>query len=131
MGPQTQSVVIRQLQEADIFVLPSKEAASGDRDGLPNVVMEAASQALPIIATQFAGIPEFVRHDTEGWLSEPGDTAALSANLTSLICDPETRMRLGKAALERLQNAFSAQSGIHAIHTALKQHVTRPSAEAP
>ncbi len=52
-GPQAQGAVIAALREADLFVLPSKQAGDGDRDGLPNVVMEAASQCLAIVATDF------------------------------------------------------------------------------
>jgi glycosyltransferase involved in cell wall biosynthesis len=60
-----------------------KQAGDGDRDGLPNVVMEAASQALPIVATDFAGIPEFVRDGVEGLLVAPGDVAALAQALAN------------------------------------------------
>jgi glycosyltransferase involved in cell wall biosynthesis len=119
-GPQVQQVVIETLQAADIFVLPSKAAAGGDRDGLPNVVMEAASQALPILATRFAGIPEFVRHDVEGWLSEPGDVARLSHNISALIGDADARLRLGQAALRRLRADFSAEAGITRLHGMLR-----------
>ncbi len=52
-GGQAQDAVIAAMREADIFVLPCKEGDKGDRDGLPNVVMEAATQALPILSTRF------------------------------------------------------------------------------
>lgn len=119
LGPQTQAVVIDRLRAAAVFVLPSRMAVGGDRDGLPNVIMEAASQALPIAATDFAGIPEFVRHEVEGLLSPPSDIVALAAHLERLITDPALRRRLGTAALERLTTAFSAQGGIRRIHDAL------------
>lgn len=123
-GPQTQDIVIAHLRAADIFVLPSKEAAGGDRDGLPNVVMEAASQALPILSTRFAGIPEFIEHDVEGWLCAPGDVPALSANIAALIGDPAARKRLGQGALHKVVTAFSAQGGTDRIHEALRQVLT-------
>jgi glycosyltransferase involved in cell wall biosynthesis len=131
LGAQTQAVVIEKLRAADIFVLPSKEAASGDRDGLPNVVMEAASQALPIIATDFAGIPEFVRHDVEGLLCPPSDIAALSARLEQLITGPALRHRLGQAALLRLRTSFSAQGGVGQVHAALLASLAQGKATAP
>lgn len=131
LGAQTQTVVIEKLRAADIFVLPSKKAASGDRDGLPNVVMEAASQALPIIATDFAGIPEFVRHDIEGLLCQPSDIPALAANLARLIADPALRDRLGQAALLRLRTEFSATSGIASIHAALQNSLAKGRTEKP
>ena len=112
LGPKAQPEVIALLREADLFVLPAKEAASGDRDGLPNVLLEAASQRLAIVATDFAGIPEFIRSGTEGQLVPPGDFEALSNALNLLIRDPVGREALGAAAYERLRSRFTMQSGI-------------------
>jgi glycosyltransferase involved in cell wall biosynthesis len=118
-GALAQDRVVAALREADLFVLPSKQAGDGDRDGLPNVVMEAASQALPIVATDFAGIPEFVRQGREGVLVPPGDVAALSAALAGLAADPARRAALGQAAFARLVADFSAGAGLARIHRAL------------
>jgi glycosyltransferase involved in cell wall biosynthesis len=118
-GPKAQGEVIAALREADLFVLPSKQAGDGDRDGLPNVVMEAASQALPIVATDFAGIPEFVRDGVEGLLVAPGDVAALAQRLGELAADPARRAQLGAAAHLRLTSAFSAEAGLDRIHARL------------
>jgi glycosyltransferase involved in cell wall biosynthesis len=93
--------------------------------------MEAASQALPVIATDFAGIPEFVRHDVEGLLCQPADVAALSAHLARLITDPVLRERLGQAALRRLKTSFSARSGIEKIHAALQASLAKSRTPAP
>lgn len=120
-GPKAQDEVIAALRAADLFVLPSKEAGDGDRDGLPNVVMEAASQGLPIVATDFAGIPEFVRDGVEGLLVPPGDFAALAAALNDLARAPEKRATLGEAAYARLTGAFSAQAGLDRVATMLKR----------
>jgi glycosyltransferase involved in cell wall biosynthesis len=119
-GPKPQGEVIAALREADLFVLPSKQAADGDRDGLPNVVMEAASQALAIVATDFAGIPEFVREGIEGLLVAPGDVPALAATLQTLSRAPERRAALGAAAHARLVSGFSAQAGLDRIHAMLQ-----------
>ena len=118
-GPKAQAEVIETLRAADLFVLPSKQAGDGDRDGLPNVVMEAASQALPIVATDFAGIPEFVRDGIEGVLVAPGDIAALARRLGELAATPERRATLGAAAHARLTSAFSAAAGLDRIHERL------------
>lgn len=120
-GPKAQDEVIAALRTADVFVLPSKEAGDGDRDGLPNVVMEAASQGLPIVATDFAGIPEFVRDGAEGLLVPPGDVAALAAALGELAGAPGKRAALGEAAYARLTDAFSAQAGLDRIAGMLKR----------
>ncbi len=120
-GPKAQGDVIAALQEADLFVLPSKKAGDGDRDGLPNVVMEAASQKLPIVATDFAGIPEFVRHGVEGLLVPPGDVDALAAALAELVGSPERRTALGEAAFVRLTTDFSAAAGLDRIAAMLRR----------
>ena len=119
-GPKAQDEVIAALRVADLFVLPSKEAGDGDRDGLPNVVMEAASQGLPIVATDFAGIPEFVRDGVEGLLVPPGDVAALAAALGELAGAPEKRAVLGEAAYARLTDAFSAAAGLDRVAAMLR-----------
>jgi glycosyltransferase involved in cell wall biosynthesis len=112
LGGKSQPEVVALLREADLFVLPAKEARSGDRDGLPNVLMEAASQSLAIIATDFAGIPEFVRDGIEARLVPAGDWEALSNALNLLGRDPERRAELGAAACRRLQRDFAMTGGI-------------------
>ena len=47
-------------READLFVLAAKIAEDGDRDGLPNVLMEAQSQGLACVATDISAIPELI-----------------------------------------------------------------------
>jgi glycosyltransferase involved in cell wall biosynthesis len=111
-GALAQDDVVAALRAADIFVLPCKEGEAGDRDGLPNVIMEAATQALPIASTRFAGVPEFVREGVEGVLVPPQDPVALSLALANLIGDPDLRLKLGAAAYRRVREAFSFESGI-------------------
>jgi glycosyltransferase involved in cell wall biosynthesis len=110
-GAKSQPDVVALLRGADVFVLPSKEAQDGDRDGLPNVLMEAASQGLAIVATEFAAIPEFIRGGTEGVLVEPGDWAALSNAVNLLVRDPRRRAALGEAAYRRLRTEFGMDRG--------------------
>jgi glycosyltransferase involved in cell wall biosynthesis len=130
LGSKAQPDIIALLREADIFVLPSKKASSGDRDGLPNVIMEAASQSLPIIATDFAGIPEFIRNKIEGELVPPGDWEALSNALNLLARDPAQRKALGDAAYLRLRHDFSMDGGIDLLESRLRM-MAQASAKQP
>ena len=123
LGSRAQPDIVALLRDADLFVLPSKEARSGDRDGLPNVLMEAASQKLPILATDFAGIPEFIRDGQEGRLVPPGDWEALSNALNLLARDPEERRRFGDAAFERLRRDFSMEGGIDVLESRFRAMV--------
>src|SRR5690606_17294020 len=65
-GAQAQEAVLKTLRESDLFVLPSRIAADGDRDGLPNVLMEAASQNLAIVSTTLPAIAELIEHEKTG-----------------------------------------------------------------
>ncbi|WP_102961390.1 glycosyltransferase [Mangrovicella endophytica] len=120
-GALPQHDVIAALRTADLFVLPCKEGEGGDRDGLPNVIMEAATQALPILSTRFAGVPEFVEEGVSGVLVPPEDTSALAEALGSLIADPARRAALGAGAYQRVKTAFSFNAGIDVLVAKLEQ----------
>jgi glycosyltransferase involved in cell wall biosynthesis len=130
LGGKPQPDVVALLREADLFVLPAREAASGDRDGLPNVLLEAASQRLAIVATDFSGIPEFVRSGSEGELVAPGDWAALSNVLNLLARDPVRRAALGAAAYERLSRDFGSTATIDLLEGRFRALLRPESAEA-
>ena len=112
MGPQPQETVLAQYRAADAFVLACRIADDGDRDGLPNVLMEAQSQGLACLSTAVSAIPELIVADQTGLLVAPGDGAALAAALARLIADAELRQRLGDAGAERVRAAFSFKDGI-------------------
>lgn len=111
-GAQAQDAVIAACQNADLFVLASKIAKDGDRDGLPNVLMEAQTQALCCLSTDVAGIPELIRDGENGALVPPGNPVALAKALERLIRAPAERQRLGRAGAENLRRGFSFESGI-------------------
>src|SRR5262249_60472337 len=85
----------------DLLVVASEVAPDSDRDGLPNVVVEALSQGLPVVATRAAAIPELVVDGVHGRLVPPGDAAALAAAIESLARDPDARHRMGAAGSQR------------------------------
>lgn len=123
-GSRDQSEVIAALREADIFVLPSRIASDGDRDGLPNVLMEAASQELPVLSTSTSSIPEFIENGKHGVLVEP-DVEELAAALAKMIADPEGRAKLGIAARERLVESFGMDAGIGRLAARLQAALAR------
>lgn len=110
-GAQDQASVIEALRRADLFTLCSVIAGDGDRDGLPNVLMEAASQKLAILSTAVAAIPEFITDGEHGLLAEP-TALSIAAGLSRLLPDPALRARLGEAAHDRLRADFGMTAGI-------------------
>ena len=124
LGGQPQKAVFAALARADLFVLASKKAADGDQDGLPNVLMEAAHQGLPIVSTNAAAIGEFVTDGETGLLVPPAAPQELSAALARVIVDPDLRQRLAQRAGDVLRTRFSYEAGVDWIATALGQDRT-------
>ncbi|WP_299689344.1 glycosyltransferase family 4 protein [uncultured Tateyamaria sp.] len=110
-GACDQPEVIAAMRAAHLFVLPSRVAADGDRDGLPNVLMEAASQGLPILSTPVSAIPEFIENGIHGVLSDDSPSA-LAQNMIDLAAHPARAQALADAAHTRLRSDFTMQPGI-------------------
>lgn len=119
-GAQDRAFIFGLLDRADLFVLPSRLAHSGDRDGLPNVLMEAQAFSVPVLSTDVSGIPELVTHGETGFLVRERDPAALAAGLTALIDDPPLRRWLGEAGGRRVREKFSSEPGIDAVASLLR-----------
>jgi len=111
-GARPQPDVLAAYRTADLFVLAAKIGKDSDRDGLPNVLMEAQSQRLPCIATQLPGIAELIEDGASGVLVPPGDPRALAAALAALIRDPARRHELAAAGEARVRRAFDIEGGI-------------------
>lgn len=107
MGPQPQEKVLETYGAAEVFVLASRIASDGDRDGLPNVLMEAQSQGLACLSTWVSAIPELIIDGETGLLIPPDDSGALAAALERLIRSPVLRSRLGSAGMRRVHSNFS------------------------
>ncbi len=112
MGSQSQCAVLEQIQRADIFVLNSRVSKDGDRDGLPNVLMEAQSQGLVCLSTRISAIPELIEDGITGILGPADDASTLAGNLQTLITDPTLRRRLGEAGMNNVRAHFSLHGGI-------------------
>ena len=110
-GAQAQEAVLDAYRSADIFALPCRVSDDGDRDGLPNVLLEAQSQKLACVSTRISGVPELIEHESTGLLVEPRAIDALSAALSQLIADPALRHRLGEAGFARVTRLFTADAG--------------------
>lgn len=129
-GRKPQSDVKDLLARADIFVLASKIAGDGDRDGLPNVLMEAQAMGVACISTAVSAIPELILDGETGRLVPPGDPEALALAITELARDADLRETLAAAASQRVREAFDMNAGIDAIAEALRSGSPDPSRAA-
>jgi glycosyltransferase involved in cell wall biosynthesis len=106
LGARPQEDVIAAYAASDVFVLPCRVAGDGDRDGLPNVLMEAGSQGLALVSTAVAGVAELIDDGSTGVMVPPDDPDALAAAMARLAVDPAERYRLGKAASAKIFRLF-------------------------
>jgi colanic acid/amylovoran biosynthesis glycosyltransferase len=114
--------VIGKYDQSPIFVLPSVVAADGDRDGIPNVILEALASRLPVIASAISGIPEVVHHERTGLLVQPGDVPALAAAIERLLEDPNLRGRLGEAGRELVMREFEQRANVARLLSEMTAH---------
>ena len=107
LGPRSQHEVIQYVQQASVMVAPCVIAKDGDRDGLPNVLIEAMALGTPCISTNIVGIPELVVHRKTGLTVEPFDVCALADSIELLLNDGKLRVDLSSAARQFVESDFN------------------------
>jgi glycosyltransferase involved in cell wall biosynthesis len=106
MGTQPHDEVIRQYEQADVFVLGCEIAKNGDRDGIPNVCIESMAMGVPVVATRISAIPELIEDGKTGLLVEPGDPEALADALLRALTDTDLRREMIAAAQDKVSRCF-------------------------
>jgi glycosyltransferase involved in cell wall biosynthesis len=105
-GDRTQQELISVYQNATFFVLTPVQTEDGDRDGIPNVLVEAMAVGLPVITTAVAGIPELVDNNQNGLLYQSHDVEGISSGIIELLRNPDKRRQLGDAASKKVREQF-------------------------
>lgn len=108
LGSQDYDMTLRLIRQAGILVVPSIIANDGDRDGIPNVIIEAFAENTAVIASSLDGIAEVVKHEQTGLLVKPGDVKELAGAIQRLLCDEELRCHLSVKAQQLLKQNFDA-----------------------
>lgn len=119
-GALPREEVIAAYARSDIFALASRIAKNGDRDGLPNVIMEAMAMGLPVVSTAVSAVPEIVDEEV-GILVPPRDPAAFAEALAALAADPARRIALGAAGAARVRQHFTPQPGLDTLRRRFRE----------
>jgi glycosyltransferase involved in cell wall biosynthesis len=93
--------VVQQYQQSNLFVVPSRH------EGMPNVVLEAMSAGLPVVATAIAGNEELISPGINGWLAPSEDPLALQQSLRKVLSDPEQLKKMGIASRQRVATSYT------------------------
>ncbi|HWM12790.1 MAG TPA: glycosyltransferase, partial [Solirubrobacteraceae bacterium] len=104
-GPMGQADLLREYRRAGALCMPCR-VLEADRDGIPNVLVEAMAAGAPVVATGVSGIPELVAHEVNGLLVEPDDPAALADALVRVHRDRELAARLAAEGRRTVRERF-------------------------
>ena len=120
--------VARLMAGADLLVMPSLIAPSGDRDGIPNVILEALLCEVPVVASAVSGIPEVIQDGDTGWLTAPGDPEALARAVAAALADPGEARRRAERGRALVAREFDSRKN-YARLKALFEGAARPPQE--
>lgn len=119
-GPLPQEVLIEKMATAQAAVLPCVIAQSGDRDGLPTVLLEAMARGLPVVTTTVSGGPEIVENGVTGLLCAPGDATSLAAALEDILANPDRAQLMGCAGRQRAERLFDLKANAGRLRSLLR-----------
>ena len=130
LGERSRETIIQALHSSDVFVLTPTVTEDGDRDGIPNVLVEAMACGLPVVSTSAGGIPELVTHSENGFLTAPGDVASIENHIGTLLDSPKLRQQMGVAARRTVESGYDvnmAAERLQKIFLSEKQTVSAAS----
>ncbi len=110
LGTLSQAELFAEYRRSSVFALACRITDDGDRDGIPNVLMEAMAAGLPVVSTSVSGIPELVDHGVNGLLIAPEDPEALADALWRLAKDPALSHRLAVAGAATIAEHFDGEA---------------------
>jgi len=114
-GALSQKELAGLFRQAALFVAPSVTARDGDRDGLPNVILEAMAAGLPVIATDACAAGEAVADGQEGFLVPAGQAQPLADSVEALLANAGLRAAMGRRGRARIEREFDMDRNIEPL----------------
>lgn len=109
----------QQLQEifyaSHIFLHPSETGRDGNREGVPNSMLEAMASGLPVFATNHGGIPEAIEDGVSGVLVPERDHEALARALLDAAQDRKILSRLARVGADAVAQKFDQRAQVHRL----------------
>ncbi len=111
--------ILKYYKVTNVFVLPSINAESGDADGVPNVLIEAAFLKIPVITTDAGGILDFVEDKTSGVIVEQKNPQQLADAISQVLKNKKLQNTLTENAYENAVKMFDLNKNIKEIERLL------------
>lgn len=121
----------RREDVADLLAASDILLSTSKNEGFPNAVMEAMNAGLPIVATGVGGVPELVRHETDGFLHPVGDIAGMAESLARILGDRALKKQMGDKAQKRVRANFSLDKLVERTLERYAELLNRVSAATP
>jgi|GEM_PF-3895256 len=114
-GSKSHGEVIGLMEQADLFLLGSRMTAEGDRDGVPNVILEAMAVGTPVVAADAGGVNEVVRNGQTGWLVRADDPSAMADAIRNVVAESDRRRRITDRARQEVSEHFDSERNIRVL----------------
>ncbi|NLJ29817.1 MAG: glycosyltransferase family 4 protein [Deltaproteobacteria bacterium] len=121
LGTLPHDLVLAHYKKAHLFALACKVAENGDRDGIPNVLVEAMAVGLPVVTTRVSAIPELVENGVTGTLVESNNPKAMAEAIRRNLLHPEKCDALIPRARERVEELFDNRRCVMQLHSLFKE----------
>ncbi len=107
LGTRTHKEVLKQFEQSDLFVLPCEIADNGDRDGIPNVLVESLAMGVPALSTTVSAIPEILIHNKSGITTLPSNPQLLAEYITDILGNETLRKTIIQGGRKHTRQNFN------------------------
>ena len=122
--------VLAYYEKATVFALACVVAGDADRDGIPNVLLEAMAMRVPVVSTRLSGIPELIQDEVNGLLVPPGDVNALADGIARLWDDPSLAVRLADTGRATVERGFDIEKNVGRLVELFARYMRKQTATA-
>jgi glycosyltransferase involved in cell wall biosynthesis len=122
LGTRTHEEVLRQFRQSDLFVLGCEIAKNGDRDGIPNVLVESLAMGVPALSTQVSAIPEILLNGKTGITVPPSEPEAMAAAMQRMLTDSQLRGYLIEGGKKFVRENFDNSLWIKQLAAIFRNH---------
>ncbi|TKB23827.1 glycosyltransferase family 4 protein [Desulfopila sp. IMCC35006] len=122
LGTQTHDEVLRHFKNSDLFVLGCEIAKNGDRDGIPNVLVESLAMGVPALSTTVSAIPEILIDGKTGITVPPSQPGQLATAMLRILTDQQLRHRLITGGQELVKDQFDNSRWIQELAGIFRRH---------
>lgn len=122
LGTRTHEEVLLHFRASDLFVLGCEIAANGDRDGIPNVLVESLAMGVPALSSNVSAIPEILIDGQTGMTVPPSEPEQLEKAMLRILTDEQLRRQLIAGGQQLVKDTFDNRRWIEKLAEIFRRH---------